>query len=279
MLTPDFAEHYRALLPQLQAPGFSVVPVSEQDGLRRAAQVRGMRILPFLYPGLHGRPSEGGTTLLHNASQGSFRELPATDWVQVLDLHRQALERLEALVRSHDGLRSFWAERLRRSGEPGFWLGVRQMVDREVRCLLQQTGPWVGAPGLASGAAVPVVDDDTVADSPLAQLPVRELRQRIEHQLSDLARLRQQQQRQQRRPTDGEARGASAAAVPWPQRLWRWWQCRSPGTTRRRPDASLPPDFDPDHYLALNADVARTGMDPVQHYLRYGQTEGRRYRA
>jgi hypothetical protein len=32
-------------------------------------------------------------------------------------------------------------------------------------------------------------------------------------------------------------------------------------------------------YLTLNADVARTGMDPALHYLRYGRGEGRRYRA
>jgi glycosyltransferase involved in cell wall biosynthesis len=33
--------------------------------------------------------------------------------------------------------------------------------------------------------------------------------------------------------------------------------------------------FDPEGYLQLYADVARSGMDPLHHYLRYGQAEGR----
>jgi len=40
----------------------------------------------------------------------------------------------------------------------------------------------------------------------------------------------------------------------------------------------LPHDFDPDFYLAINADVATSGFDPVQHFLRFGRAEGRKYR-
>jgi hypothetical protein len=41
---------------------------------------------------------------------------------------------------------------------------------------------------------------------------------------------------------------------------------------------ALPSDFDPAQYLALNADVARTGIDAAVHYAQFGRTEGRRYR-
>ncbi len=34
--------------------------------------------------------------------------------------------------------------------------------------------------------------------------------------------------------------------------------------------------FDPDWYLLRNPDVARAGIDPVAHYVRYGEREGRR---
>ncbi len=34
-------------------------------------------------------------------------------------------------------------------------------------------------------------------------------------------------------------------------------------------------DFDPDFYLAEYPDVAAAGIDPLEHYLRHGQTEGR----
>lgn len=33
--------------------------------------------------------------------------------------------------------------------------------------------------------------------------------------------------------------------------------------------------FDPDAYLAANPDVARAGVDPLQHYLVHGLSEGR----
>jgi hypothetical protein len=37
----------------------------------------------------------------------------------------------------------------------------------------------------------------------------------------------------------------------------------------------LPPGFDPELYLAANADVAKAGLDPVHHFLRYGRLEAR----
>jgi len=39
----------------------------------------------------------------------------------------------------------------------------------------------------------------------------------------------------------------------------------------------LPSDFDPAAYLALNADIADAGHDPVAHYLNHGRHEGRRW--
>ena len=42
---------------------------------------------------------------------------------------------------------------------------------------------------------------------------------------------------------------------------------------------SLPDDFDPVRYLALNEDVAQSRMDPRYHYMAFGALEGRPYRA
>jgi hypothetical protein len=33
--------------------------------------------------------------------------------------------------------------------------------------------------------------------------------------------------------------------------------------------------FDPEWYLARNPDVARAGIDPLEHFLKHGQWEGR----
>lgn len=39
-----------------------------------------------------------------------------------------------------------------------------------------------------------------------------------------------------------------------------------------------PEGFDPDLYLSINKDVQAAGLDPVQHYLSHGWSEGRRWR-
>ena len=41
---------------------------------------------------------------------------------------------------------------------------------------------------------------------------------------------------------------------------------------------SLPDDFVPAEYLELHPDVRASGMDPALHYVRFGRSEGRRYR-
>ena len=45
--------------------------------------------------------------------------------------------------------------------------------------------------------------------------------------------------------------------------------------TQRIEAVQLPPGFDPQLYLAANADVAAAGLDPVHHFLRYGRLEAR----
>lgn len=41
---------------------------------------------------------------------------------------------------------------------------------------------------------------------------------------------------------------------------------------------TLPRDFDRDRYLQINPDVGASGVDPVEHYLRYGVFELRQYK-
>jgi len=42
------------------------------------------------------------------------------------------------------------------------------------------------------------------------------------------------------------------------------------------PEVESPPrDFDPVGYLSLNDDVRQAGVDPVEHYMQYGMSEGR----
>lgn len=50
----------------------------------------------------------------------------------------------------------------------------------------------------------------------------------------------------------------------------KWWASR--------PRGALPADFDAEAYLYLNPDVAAAGINPAEHYLNYGASEGRRFR-
>ncbi|BEI34785.1 hypothetical protein PHIN6_03030 [Polynucleobacter sp. HIN6] len=42
--------------------------------------------------------------------------------------------------------------------------------------------------------------------------------------------------------------------------------------------SKLPIDFDPDIYLAFNPDVALSQIDPIEHFINYGEREGRKYK-
>lgn len=69
-------------------------------------------------------------------------------------------------------------------------------------------------------------------------------------------------------PVEAPDRPRSSDQKPHPQHQ----KTERPGTP------ALPVDFDARTYLFLNPDVAAAGVDPAEHYLRFGVNEGRRYR-
>lgn len=274
LLSSRFAQHYAQRLPALAALPCSRLPEAERTRVEADARAHGTLLLPFLYPGFHPDAGRYRAVVLHNSSAGSYRELPPCAPLDRLALHREALSRLDALVRSFEALRAFWCGRLAASGTREFWAQVRDEQAGWTQPLLsspyQRPAPDV-APLAAQADAAPDVA------SALHRLPVHELRRRIEDQLTDLSRLR----RETRHPASRSAALAEARRPAWRRWLGRWWPGRAASTGAAKAAATntpLPSDFDPAQYLALNADVARTGMDARQHYLRFGRQEGRRYR-
>ncbi|HJV71231.1 hypothetical protein [Ideonella sp.] len=277
LLTTDFDAHYRAALPALQAARMSPLPEAERQRLERDAGEHGVLLRPFLYPGYQPDASRYRAVVLVNAGAGTYRELPPVAPADRLWLMRRYLAALAAFVEHFDALRARWRERLAVSGGAAFWAEVAARHADETRALAHAkfrfppppTAPAAGEPG-------PPPPD---ADWPAA-LPVRELRQRIERELVQLARLRQGAAAQAGRAPQQHA-GMVGPASP----LARWWQgLRRPVSRAARhphpgsPAQPLPADFDPAQYLALNADVARTGIDAALHYAQFGRAEGRRYR-
>ncbi|MDZ5434235.1 methyltransferase domain-containing protein [Pseudomonas fluorescens] len=58
------------------------------------------------------------------------------------------------------------------------------------------------------------------------------------------------------------------------KQIYRWW-LRVRGSVEF---IGLPKDFSPEGYLRLNKDVLLAGVDPTEHYLKFGIEEGRLYK-
>ncbi|MFO1338085.1 MAG: glycosyltransferase [Burkholderiaceae bacterium] len=276
LLTPGFSAHYRAALPPCQALRMAPLPEADRQRLEREAAGQGLLLRPFLYPGYQPEAARHRAVVLVNHGAGSYRELPPVDAAERLALMQRYLARLQQLVERFDALRAHWCARLAASGRPAFWAEVAAQHAADTREL--HRGDYRAPPPPPAAAAE---RSRMAASDPLPPaVPVRELRLRLERELSQLARLRQAE------AGGRAARGSGLAAwwQAWRRAGWwdRWWG-RPPRPTRRATapatTAPLPPDFDPAQYLALNADVARTGIDASLHYRQFGRAEGRRYRA
>lgn len=264
LLTPRFESHYLATLPHCSTP-MAALPEGDRRRLERDAAAQGVQIRPFLYPGYQPQADRRTTVVLVNHGAGTYRELPAPQPLARLRLMQQYLARLQSLTEGFDVLRAHWQRRLAASGQADFWAEVaarHAMATRQLHAgrFARREAPAIAALPLRQAAPLPPA------------VPIRELRQRLERELSQLSRLRQ-----------AEATTRRAPNVSFASRLLAWWWRRRPArpvtpVTRDTAATSLPADFDPAQYLALNADVARTGVDAARHYLQFGSAEGRRYR-
>ncbi|MBI5269810.1 MAG: glycosyltransferase [Burkholderiales bacterium] len=280
LLTPAFDAHYRRVLPQVAGPAMEPLSAADFERLLQGGPPDDLAVRPFptvrpfLYPGMPDPHAPRRATVLVNHGARSARALPAVAPAQRLAAMQRYLDRLAEFVQRFDALQAHWVARLQDSGRPAFWAQVAERQAGRTRLLLDAPFRLRARP--PEEPATP--PGDTAAP---AAVPVRELRQRLERDLAELARLRRAQAGAPAGPRP-PARGASAL-----HRLARRLGdalarvTAAPGHRPRRaapPATPLPADFDPAQYLALNQDVARTGVDPVTHYRRYGRAEGRRYR-
>jgi hypothetical protein len=243
VLGPDFAGHYRRLLPALGAPMTPLGP-NELERLRAEARAGQICLMAYLYPGLAPVQADGAReTLLLNEAAQTCRVLPTIEPAERLAATQRFIASLQALDARFDALRQAWTARLTESGDIAFWQDLMARHAAETR--------WLGQHPMAAA--------EPAAPAPLQTAPRRVLRR---------AAMTEEAATPAPPPTDHRPGQA------WFSRLVRG--LRDPA---RPKDNRLPSDFNPVVYLTLNADVARTGMDPALHYLRYGRGEGRRYRA
>lgn len=272
LLTPGFEAHYLAMLPTCATP-MSALPEGDRQRLEREAASQGLRIRPFLYPGYEPLPERHRTVVLVNHGAGTYRELQPAEPLARLRLMQRYLARLQSLTEGFDVLRAHWQQRLAASGQAAFWAEVAARHATSTQPIHDGSFVWREA---AAGEPAPY---RAAAALPPA-VPIRELRQRLERELAQLSRLRQVEA-----AASPAVRGAARRhGASWLNRLAGWWRAWGRPTPPRRsrlaaePPHTVPADFDPAQYLALNADVARTGIDATLHYTQFGRTEGRRYR-
>lgn len=266
VLTPDFTRHYQQVLPRLNAIPLAPLPERDREAAASAPGATRPAVLPFIYPGYH--PRSQGTAIaatadrppvmLHNPSAGQARAVAAAPALERLALQARYIAALQRWHAEFDVLKERWTGRLAASGRAAFWQEVLGRHAGSIQPVLSERGPGI--------AHAPPETPQRVASAPVATAapppvqPLRELRDRLEGEIARWTQMRLSAERSQR-----AAQAPRGQPRPW----WGGWL--------NRPLRQLPADFDPATYLALNADVARSGVDPTQHYLRYGHLEGRRY--
>lgn len=263
LLDLGFEEHYQRQLPRWVHP--AQLPLSEDDRVRLLAEPgpSGERLLlPFAYPGYHPRDGAVAREVwLHVPSASLAWPLPEAPARQRLALQRRGLQALHAWLDRFDELRTHWSSRLQASGRPAFWQAVHERcAGRTVRLHRAEPGWPTAAP--PASAARPAW---RAATSEPAQASVAELREHLNHELVQWRLMRERAERD-RKPRRGRWSWA------------RWWPRRASAAKGDAEAGALPIDWDPRQYLALNVDVARSGIDPATHYLKHGRVEGRRYR-
>jgi hypothetical protein len=248
VLAQRFDEHYKRLLPTLGAR-MTAMTVPELERLQK--QAGPVQLIPYLYPGFTPVKAEGQRqALLVNSSGPSYRALPVLRAAQRLEIHQRFVATLQRFEAQFEDMRVFWRARLVASGQPAFWQSLLERHASQTRSLGRfQFGP----------VADPVAGNGVVRAAPRRRSPARE-----------------------QAGANGVRVGRSGDA--WLSRLVRRFSPAadaSPSVTasNKVTAPALPGDFNPTLYLSLHADVARTGIDPSLHYLRYGRQEGRRYRS
>jgi hypothetical protein len=266
LLTPGFARHYLDTLPRWAPP--PQVPLAEAERLRLTASHLGagdITVLPFAHPGHHPRvPGRARQVWLRLPGAETAWAVPPASLEQRLALQQLTLQALRAWLVSFAPLRERWVARLQACGTPAFWQAVHDQHAAETVLLHTATAAASAPIDPAHGAAA-AQSALQAEDSRAAELDIGELRERLTQELAHWQVLRRRAERE------------AAAGSRW--RRWAPWLRRPTLSGSEPAQPALPADWDERQYLALNQDVARSGVDPALHYLRHGRIEGRRYRA
>lgn len=241
VLSNNFEKHYLAKLKEFAAIKMLRIQDNERVTFEQQAKERNILLVPFVYPGYNKDASNCQSVVVFNQAMRSYREIPAIPPGQKTLLIRQYVESLCDFETRFEQIREFWQERLATTWHSDYWQFIRESHRAETHIIFTATRPSA---------------DEGGTSTTLSVLPRRGKGSPKSH--SWLGKLR-----------------AAVEKAPVPSEILNLGKRDA---SQAKLADELPADFDPAVYLHINQDVVNSGIDPTDHYLRFGRREGRRYK-
>ena len=237
-LSSEFERHYRDRLSRFAS--IETQPFSSLEAPEAAENEGEMErlVLPFLYPGYRGQGSYFRQVYLVNAKGKWVRKVIPPTAREMADAVSEYLSLLAEFDESFDAIRAGWNARLPETTSDTFWESIRKKYAPCTRVLSS-------ARRTPRGADCGNIDIGGASEQEGCVL----------------------------------ATGAPKRWCTWSLGGFFFGAPKRLGfSVRKLAWGNLPDDFDPAVYLQLNQDLDRCEVDAGEHYLRFGQSEGRAYR-
>lgn len=253
VLSPEFQKHYLVKLKELAGAKMWKLPDADQEAFDRKARESKTLIVPFVYPGYRKEVSGNRTVMVVNPSMRTYREVAPVALSDKLALVRSFVDLIDRLGKEFEAVRGRWQERLATASTPAYWKSIAQRYADQTKEL------YAGAAALSTHdeSDVPVSDNPRPDGRGTAKAGAgRASWAGVEVAVTPVAD-----------PYEAAGLpGSDASGLPKEYARLEAFE------------EALPPDFDPSVYAHINQDVRDAGIDPAEHYMKFGRQERRRYR-
>ena len=240
VLSLDFQTHYLRKLKEFGSVKMLRIPEADRLAFEKRAKKKDVLLVPFVYPGYRKDAREYRSIVVFNQSAKAYREIEPAPAREKAALFKSYLDLLIEFETRFTAIRDHWRERVAETSQESYWSAIREKYKSRTKEVFSAHR----APTKESKSKTPISEGEDEENVAANRTWLRKLREVFEAN-----------QRSNR------ARGSREDATKLAQARDR-----------------LPADFDPAVYLHINQDVKDAGMDPVDHYLKFGQAEGRKYK-
>lgn len=241
ILTNHFQKHYIARLKMFAEIKMIELSHSDYSEFEKTAKANKMLLIPFVHPGYYhnvGKNFNGIVVL--NQSLHSYREVPHLTAAKKNQLIENYVKLLSEFTLRFAEIQLHWQTRLQETGKKCYWSAIKKQYTMDTEIIFQN-------------------QKSICEEIELFKFEDILGQEQTESKMSILAR----------RLIEKSSICADKVQIIPLKTLKR----KSKITMK----LDLPADFDADAYLQINEDVADAEIDPVEHYLKYGRKEGRKY--